>query len=171
MAVSMAVFTMNDSITKAVSSQMNFGQMMLVRGLVAIVLIAAFAWYQDALRPLRTLLIRPVGLRVIGEIGGTLTFLSAIAHMPLANASAIFQALPLVITLGAALVFGEPVGWRRWLGDRGRLRRRARHRSSGHRGVQRGLRCWRSSRLPSALCAISRHARSRPKSLRCSLRS
>jgi drug/metabolite transporter (DMT)-like permease len=51
---------------------------------------------------------------VIGEIGGTLTFLSAIAHMPLANAAAIFQALPLVITLGAALVFGEPVGWRRW---------------------------------------------------------
>ena len=34
--------------------------------------------------------------------------------MPLANTSAIFQALPLVITLGAALVLGEPVGWRRW---------------------------------------------------------
>ena len=43
MAVSMAAFTMNDSITKAVSSQMNFGQVMLVRGLFAIVLIAAFA--------------------------------------------------------------------------------------------------------------------------------
>ncbi|HEX7919752.1 MAG TPA: DMT family transporter, partial [Bradyrhizobium sp.] len=41
--------------------------------------------------------------------------LSAISQIPLANASAIFQALPLVITLGAALVFGEPVGWRRWL--------------------------------------------------------
>ena len=35
MAVSMAVFTMNDSITKAVSSQMNFGQVMLVRGMFA----------------------------------------------------------------------------------------------------------------------------------------
>ena len=32
MAVAMAGFTMNDAITKAVSSEMNFGEMMLVRG-------------------------------------------------------------------------------------------------------------------------------------------
>jgi drug/metabolite transporter (DMT)-like permease len=35
--------------------------------------------------------------------------------LPLANTAAIFQALPLAVTLGAVLVFGEPVGWRRWL--------------------------------------------------------
>ena len=50
---------------------MNFGQVMLVRGLFAIVLVAAFAWYQGALRPLRTLMVKPVALRVFGEIGGT----------------------------------------------------------------------------------------------------
>jgi drug/metabolite transporter (DMT)-like permease len=33
--------------------------------------------------------------------------------MPLANLSAILQALPLLITLGAALVFGDRIGWRR----------------------------------------------------------
>ncbi|MBA7470345.1 Riboflavin transporter [subsurface metagenome] len=115
MASAMAAFTINDTITKSVSSELNIGQIILVRGLFAMVLIAAFAAWRGALRPMRTLFIRPVGLRVIGEIGGTLTFLSSIAHMPLANAAAIFQALPLVITLGAALVFGEPVGWRRWL--------------------------------------------------------
>jgi drug/metabolite transporter (DMT)-like permease len=115
MAAAMAAFTMNDTITKSVSSELNIGQIILVRGLFAMVLIAAFAAWRGALRPMRTLFIRPVGMRVIGEIGGTLTFLSSIAHMPLANAAAIFQALPLVITLGAALVFGEPVGWRRWL--------------------------------------------------------
>ena len=38
MAVAMAAFTMNDSITKAASLEMNFGQVMLVRGLFAIVL-------------------------------------------------------------------------------------------------------------------------------------
>ena len=115
MAVGMAGFTMNDSITKAVSSEMNFGQIMLVRGLISIVLVAALAWHQDALRPLRTLLVKPVALRVAGEVLGTVTFLAAIVHLPLANTSAIFQALPLVITLGAAVMFGEPVGWRRWL--------------------------------------------------------
>lgn len=115
MAAAMASFTVNDTITKAVSAEMNIGQILLVRGAFAIVLIAALAIHRKALRPLRTLLIGPVALRVIGEIGGTLTYMAAIAQIPLANASAIFQALPLVITLGAALVFGEPVGWRRWL--------------------------------------------------------
>ncbi|WP_349253275.1 DMT family transporter [Bradyrhizobium sp. CB3481] len=110
----MAAFTANDSITKVVSSEMNFGQVILVRGLFAMVLVAAFAWYQDALRPLRTLMIKPVVLRVIGEIGGTLAFMVALVHLPLANTSAILQALPLAITLGAAVIFGEPVGWRRW---------------------------------------------------------
>lgn len=115
MAVGMAGFTMNDSITKAVSSEMNFGEVMLVRGLFAIALIAALAFQQRAVRPLHTLMVKPVALRVIGEVGGTISFLAAITHLPLANTAAIFQALPLAITLGAALAFREPVGWRRWL--------------------------------------------------------
>jgi len=77
MAVAMAGFTMNDTITKAVSSEMNFGQVMLVRGLFAIALIAALAWHQRAVRPLRTLMIKPVALRVAGEVGGTVSFLAA----------------------------------------------------------------------------------------------
>ena len=115
MAVAMAGFTMNDAITKAVSSAMNFGEIMLVRGVFAVTLIAILAWHQGALRPLRTLMMKPVALRVVGEVGGTISFMAAIVHLPLANTSAIFQALPLAITFGAALIFGEPVGWRRWL--------------------------------------------------------
>ena len=115
MSAAMAGFTMNDAITKAVSSEMNFGQIMLVRGVVAVALIAALAWHQHALRPLRTLMMKPVALRVVGEIGGTISFMAAIVHLPLANTAAIFQVLPLAITFGAALMFGEPVGWRRWL--------------------------------------------------------
>jgi drug/metabolite transporter (DMT)-like permease len=114
MAVAMAGFTMNDSITKLMSSQMNFGEVMLVRGLFAIVLIGALAIHQGAIRPLRTLFVKPVALRVFGEVGGTVAFLAAITHLPLANTSAIMQSLPLAITLGAALTLHEPVGWRRW---------------------------------------------------------
>jgi drug/metabolite transporter (DMT)-like permease len=115
MATAMAAFTINDAITKAVSAEMNFGQVMLVRGLFAIVLIAALALHQRALRPLRTLMTMAVVLRVAGEIGATILFLAAIVNLPLANTTAILQVLPLAITLGAALTFGEPVGWRRWL--------------------------------------------------------
>lgn len=115
MAAAMAAFTINDAITKTVTLAMNFGQVMLVRGLFAIVLIAALVWHRNAFRPLRVLFVTPVALRVFGEVGGTISFLAAIVHLPLANTSAIFQALPLAITLGAALWFGEAVGWRRWL--------------------------------------------------------
>lgn len=115
MAIAMAGFTMNDAITKTVSSNMNFGQIMLFRGGVAFVLISALALHQGAIRSLRTLTVGPVALRAAGEVGGTVAFLAAIAHLPLANAAAILQALPLAITLGAALTLGEPVGWRRWL--------------------------------------------------------
>jgi drug/metabolite transporter (DMT)-like permease len=103
MATAMAAFTMNDSITKAVSSEMSFAQVMLVRGLFAIARVGLLALHQGVMRPLRTLMVRPVGLRVIGEIGGTVSFMAAIVHLPLA------------ITFGAAVIFGEPVGWRRWL--------------------------------------------------------
>jgi drug/metabolite transporter (DMT)-like permease len=115
MAVAMAAFTMNDSITKAVSEEINFGQVMLVRGLFATALITVLTLQQQAMGSLRTLLVKPVALRLVGEIGGTISFMAAITHLPLANTLAIFQALPLAITLGAALVFREPVGWRRWL--------------------------------------------------------
>lgn len=115
MAAAMAGFSVNDALTKFLTSQMNFGQIMLVRGIFACMLIGALATHRRALRPWRMLLARPVALRVVGEIGGTVTFLAAMTHLPLANVSAIFQSLPLAITLGAAVIFGEPVGWRRWL--------------------------------------------------------
>lgn len=115
MTAAMAALTMNDAITKAVSAEMNFAQVMLVRGLFGIVLIATLALHQRALRPLRVLMMKAVVLRVGGEIGGTILLLAAIVNLPLAYATAIIQVLPLAVTLGAALTFGEPVGWRRWL--------------------------------------------------------
>jgi drug/metabolite transporter (DMT)-like permease len=115
MALAMAGFTINDAITKTVTAEMNFGQVMLVRGLFAIVLIGLLVRHRGAFRPLRVLFVAPVALRVAGEVGGTISFLAAITHLPLANTSAIFQVQPLAVTLGAALVFAEPVGWRRWM--------------------------------------------------------
>ena len=63
--------------------------------------------------------LRPIAssmaLRVVCELCATIAFLVALAQMPLANVSAVLQALPLAVTMGAALILGETVGWRRWL--------------------------------------------------------
>ncbi|WP_027231706.1 DMT family transporter [Phyllobacterium sp. UNC302MFCol5.2] len=115
MAIGMASFTFNDATVKYVGEHMNMGQVMLVRGSIATVLILALAWHKGMLISLREALHRMTIVRVIGEVVGTVSFLVALVHVPLALTSAILQALPLAVTMGAAIFFGEPVGWRRWV--------------------------------------------------------
>jgi drug/metabolite transporter (DMT)-like permease len=115
MSIAMAGFTANDTLTKFVSASMNMGQVMLIRGLFATMLIALLAWSQGALRNPRQALHPLVLLRSASELLATITFLVALSHIPLATTSAVLQALPLAVTMGAALVFGEEVRWRRWL--------------------------------------------------------
>ena len=115
MVLSMAAFTMNDTITKFASESMNVGQVIFIRGIFATLLIMLLAWQQKVLSYAKGFRHPMVWLRMAGEIGGTVTYLIALAHLPLPNVAAIFQALPLAVTMGAALFFGEGVGWRRWL--------------------------------------------------------
>ena len=74
MSLSMAGFTFNDSIVKLLTSEMNVAQVIFLRGAVATLLIYLLALQRRALRPLRLLLDRWVAFRIIGELGGTLTF-------------------------------------------------------------------------------------------------
>ena len=115
MCLAMAGFTCNDALVKAVSGVMNAGQIMLVRGVFTSLLVLLLARHFGAMRSFRLVLTPAVGLRVVAEVGASITYIWALGHMQLANASAILQALPLAVTLGAALFLGEPVGWRRWL--------------------------------------------------------
>ena len=115
MTVSMAGFTLNDGITKHASESMNMGQVMFLRGAFATLFIAALAWHQGALSKLRLALQPMVLIRVAAEMMATVTFLIALAQLPIAIVSAVLQALPLAVTMGAAVIYGEAVGWRRWL--------------------------------------------------------
>lgn len=115
MVIAMAAFTVNDAITKLASETMSMAQVMLVRGLFATLLIGALAWRSGAFAQPRQALHPMVALRVVGEAFATTCYLAALPHLPLANVSAVQQALPLAVTMGAALFFSEGVGWRRWL--------------------------------------------------------
>jgi drug/metabolite transporter (DMT)-like permease len=115
MVLAMAAFTINDTIVKFASETINVGQVMFVRGLFATLLVLLLAWQQRLLGNIGSLLHPMVWLRMTGEIGGTVTYVIALAHLPLPNVAAIFQALPLAVTMGAALFFGEAVGRRRWI--------------------------------------------------------
>lgn len=116
MLASMAAFVTNDTLVKHATASIEPAQVMALRGVLASALLLALAWVRDALPKRSGGWIRPiVAWRMAADIGTTICYITALQHMPLANASAIFQTLPLTITLGAALFFGERVGWRRWL--------------------------------------------------------
>lgn len=115
MVLGMAAFTCNDALVKSVTHAMNTGQILFLRGLMTSVLVLAIARWIGALGSWRIVLEPAVALRLVSEIFASLAYVSALGAMPLANTSAILQALPLAVTLGAALFLGEEVGWRRWL--------------------------------------------------------
>lgn len=114
MAGSMAAFSTNDAFMKALSGDLPLAQAIFLRSVGASLVLYALA---RALGQLRLRVPRQdlglLALRSVAEIGAAFFFLTAVFNMPLANATAILQALPLAVTLAGALVLGEPVGWRR----------------------------------------------------------
>jgi len=111
---SMAGFTFNDTLVKAVGGALPLSQILTLRGIVTSVLIYALARKMGALHwhlPRRDWGL--IAARCGTEVAATYLFLTALMVTPIANLTAILQALPLTITLGAAVFFGEPVGWRR----------------------------------------------------------
>ncbi|MBU2326880.1 MAG: DMT family transporter [Alphaproteobacteria bacterium] len=114
MAISMAGFTINDALTKSVTADLTVAQIMFVRGAFTAILVYIVARRIGGLDHVRNILQPMILLRILLETIAAIAFLAALGQVPLANASAILQSMPLAVTLGAALFFQEPVGWRRW---------------------------------------------------------
>jgi len=114
MMAAMAGFVFNDALMKQVLAEIPLFTAIFWRGLVMIAVLAVWCALSGAWRwrPTRGDGLA-LSLRMIGEVGATLTFLTALTHMPIANVSAILQSAPLAVTLAAALFLGEKVGWRR----------------------------------------------------------
>lgn len=115
MSLCMAGYGINDAMMKLASETTGFGQALLVRGIVATALLSLLAWRQGAFRTAVPVADRRVlAFRIVGEIGGTFCFLQALFNMPIANATAILQSLPLAVALAGSWFLGEKVGWRRY---------------------------------------------------------
>jgi len=111
---SMAAFTFNDASMKALSDEIPLAQAVFLRGIATTLLLALLTWRMGGLRlgfPRRDWAL--VALRTVAEIASAYFFISALFNMPIANATAILQALPLSVTLAGSVFLGEAVGWRR----------------------------------------------------------
>lgn len=116
MMLAMLGFGVEDAFFKTAtgSGGVTPGMGTLQFGLLAMLASAIYAraqgvpvWTRDYLRP--GLLVR-TGF----EVTGRLFFALSIAYTPLTTTSAILQAAPLVVMLGAAVFLGEKIGPRRW---------------------------------------------------------
>jgi drug/metabolite transporter (DMT)-like permease len=115
MTASMAGFAVEDAFLKAASQHIPVGEAILLMGLVGIAVFSALALRAgDAPIPAE-MFSRTMAIRSGFEITGRLFYALAIALTPISVASAILQATPLVVVLGAAVIFGEKVGLKRWL--------------------------------------------------------
>lgn len=115
MILAMSLLALSDMFIKLATGHLPIGQVMVllsVGGTLFFILIARLQRValltRDALHPF--VMLRN-GLEIVGAIG----LVISLATVPLPIFAAIMQVAPLVVTLGAALILKEPVGWRRWM--------------------------------------------------------
>jgi drug/metabolite transporter (DMT)-like permease len=114
MIAAMFVLTLNFAFVKLAGASLPVGEVLFLRGLIAALLVAIAALASGAYRRLPMVLHRTVLFRTLFECSGATVFVVALIHTPIATATVILQAMPLLITAGAALFLGESVHWRRW---------------------------------------------------------
>ncbi|MGL4395589.1 MAG: DMT family transporter [Hyphomicrobium sp.] len=115
MIASAGCFVGNDTCIKMIGGALPLGEVIFVRGVSATVFVLTLAAVVGGLampaRPQAGLLAG----RMTAEIVSTFFFLSGLIALPIADATAISQFTPLAMTVAAAVILKEAVGWRRWL--------------------------------------------------------
>lgn len=113
----MMLYSINDACIKLVMEVVPLPQTIACRNVLTVFGTAVLSG-QSAFTELRAVSardLRVLGLRTICEIVLTTTFLFSLRHLPMANAAAVVQVVPLMIVIGGALVFGERVEPADWL--------------------------------------------------------
>lgn len=111
---SMAAFALEDMFIKLLSNSVSTGQIMIVLGLFCgfVFVVLSLVTRKRIFDPVAWQFL-PMA-RAGAEAVGALTFVTALSLVDLSTVAAVFQAMPLAVTMGAALFLGEQVGWRRW---------------------------------------------------------
>lgn len=110
-----AFFVFNDVLVKLATSTIPIGQLLLIRGFFAIALVSGFIVITGNLKNLRSAIKPIVILRATCEVMVTLTYITAIAQLPIGDITSIMQATPIIMTIFCAILGIELVDFKRWL--------------------------------------------------------
>ena len=114
MMMSMACFAVEDTFIKLLSARLPATQILFSIGFGGALITLVLAIVLNVNLADKILLNKHVISRTIADLFGALSFTSAIVLIPMSLLASILQATPLFVTLGAAILLGEKVGWRRW---------------------------------------------------------
>ena len=114
MMMSMACFALEDTFIKLLSARLPATQILFSIGFGGALITLVLAIVLNVNLADKILLNKHVISRTIADLFGALSFTSAMVLIPMSLLASILQATPLFVTLGAAILLGEKVGWRRW---------------------------------------------------------
>jgi drug/metabolite transporter (DMT)-like permease len=115
MVAAMAAFSIEDMLIKSAAETTSLGQILALSGLGGMLIFMLLTWRKGGKIFHPAILSTPILIRAVCEVVGRFCFALAITLTPLSSASAILQATPLIAMIGAALLFGEQIGHKRWL--------------------------------------------------------
>jgi drug/metabolite transporter (DMT)-like permease len=110
----MLLFALNDTMGKWLVSTYSVGQVVLLRSLAALVILAPFVWWLGWRPLLRVEKPRMQVARAVISTIETMLFYAAVFYLPLADVMTYWLAAPIYIAALSPLLLGEHVGWRRW---------------------------------------------------------
>ena len=114
MVVAMATFALEDSVIKLVSSVLPVGQILFLLGVGGALAFTGLGLILKKEFFSTGFFSWPMNSRVVSEVIGRVFYSSALALTPLSSSTIILQATPLVVVVGAAVLFKESVTTIRW---------------------------------------------------------
>ncbi|MDO6593750.1 DMT family transporter [Neptuniibacter sp. 1_MG-2023] len=115
MVTAMAIFAAEDAFIKIVAETLPIAQILVIFGLSGAFLFAGVTLVRGEGLFHLDVISCPMRFRVLFEIIGRLFYVLAITLTPLSSATVILQASPIVVVAGAAFIFREKVGLKRWV--------------------------------------------------------
>ena len=115
MLAGITLFSINDALGKWLLATYSVAELLLIRSLSAVLLMAPFLWqagwmaFRAAPKP---------GLELVRVALSTLEvamFFWAVSYLPLADTVTFYLAGPIYVTALSVILLGEKVGWRRWI--------------------------------------------------------
>ena len=108
-------FVSCDSFLKLMLLEVPPMQSLVLRGVSATIWCLGLLAVMGQLKDLPKALDGWTILRSLAEVVAVSCFILALAHVPLADVTAIYQVAPLIVLAGASVIWGEKVGPWRWL--------------------------------------------------------